>query len=649
MIDKDKTKKQLIGELVELRAIVSNDKRQNELKEALNNSELKFKNLFELVPVAVALTRLKTGELVDINSKFCKIFGYSKNDILNNKSTDIGFYTIQNSVKYKKSLNQTGVVNGLEMNLPTKDGSLISTLLYAKIITLSCEQFILIILHDINTKKQKATEEWKATFNSTNDMISLQDNEYNIIRCNKAFSDFFKVDEKLPNVNKCYKLIHNTDKPPENCLCHQVLKYKKHYSCQMYEPSLKAYLQINYSPLLDENEKLLGIMHIIRDLTEQKKMEEELLKIRKIESIRVLAGGIAHDYNNLLQGVLGNIQYVIHYGNLKETYKESLEDARSAGQQAADLTRQLLTFAKNDKPNRKSVVSVYKLLRKSSNFSLHGSKVNCKLLLPNDLWNVKVDKGQINQVINNLIINANQSMPFGGTIQISAKNTLVTEKDNIQLDNGKYIKISVEDKGYGIAEKIIDKIFDPYFTTKDKGQGLGLATCYIIIKNHEGLISVKSEIDVGSVFDIYLPASEEKLLPSYNTEELLPIEGKGKILLMDDDMYIRHLMERLLNKLGYEVELTKDGNETIKLYKKDYETNKTFDAVILDLTIPGGIGGQATIKKLVEINPEIKAIVISGYSNDDIMTNYKKYGFKDVVDKPFDPKRISEVINTLLG
>ncbi|MBI5047883.1 MAG: response regulator [Deltaproteobacteria bacterium] len=272
--------------------------------------------------------------------------------------------------------------------------------------------------------------------------------------------------------------------------------------------------------------------------------------------------------------------------------------------------------------------------------------MRCEYSTSGNIWPVEIDAGQINQVLHNLIINAEQAMPDGGVINMRCENIDVDENSLI-LKKGRYVKLSVQDNGIGIPEENVNRIFDPYFTTKEHGSGLGLAISYSIIKKHDGLIAVESKLGKGTTFYIYLPASDKKITKSNKLEEKL-YTGKEKILVMDDEALIRELLNELLSHIGYAVELAKDGSETIEKYRKAVKSGCPFDAVIMDLTIPGGIGGKEAIKQLLEIDPNTKAIVSSGYSNDPIMAEYKNYGFKGVVAKPYDLKKLSDILHNVI-
>jgi two-component system cell cycle sensor histidine kinase/response regulator CckA len=386
-----------------------------------------------------------------------------------------------------------------------------------------------------------------------------------------------------------------------------------------------------------------AIQAVFVDITERKKMQEELLKAKKLESIGILAGGIAHDFNNILTGILGNISLAKTKVDSDNEIFKILAKAEKASLRAKDLTQQLLTFSKGGAPI-KEATSIAELIKESAEFALRGSKVRCEFSMPQNLWPVEIDKGQINQVVNNLIINADQAMPEGGIIKVTAENATIRKEDVLPLQPGKYVKITLKDQGIGIPKQHLQRIFDPYFTTKHKGDGLGLATSYSLIKNHKGHIHVESQLGFGSTFIIYLPASPKKV-PKKKFAEGKPLAGRGKILVMDDEEVVRDVMGDLLAILGYEVEFADDGLKVIELYKKAKESKAPYDAVIMDLTVPGGMGGKESIQKLIQINPEVKAIVSSGYSNDPVMVNFRKHGFSGVIAKPFKIEEISKVLH----
>jgi PAS domain S-box-containing protein len=382
----------------------------------------------------------------------------------------------------------------------------------------------------------------------------------------------------------------------------------------------------------------------VRDLSERKQLEEELIKAEKLESIGVLAGGIAHDFNNILTSVLGNISLARISG--PEELDRILTEAEKAGLRAKDLTRQLLTFSKGGAP-AKQVASLGEIIRDSTHFPLRGSNVKCNFSIPEDLWPAEVDAGQISQVIGNLVINADQAMPEGGIIEIIAENIIVGPKDFSLLHKGKYINITISDHGQGIPEQLLRKIFDPYFTTKRSGTGLGLASAYSIVKKHGGHIAVESVPKIGTAFHVYLPASSEKIKKTKKVQEEDHFI-KGKILVMDDEKPVREVVASMLEYMGHKVKTAVDGIEAVGLYEKSLKSGRPFDVVILDLTVPGAMGGKETIKQLLAIDPNVIAIVSSGYSKNRVLSDFAKYGFSGIVSKPYNLETLRKELNKVL-
>ncbi|MFH1146905.1 MAG: PAS domain S-box protein [Pseudomonadota bacterium] len=404
--------------------------------------------------------------------------------------------------------------------------------------------------------------------------------------------------------------------------------------------------------ILDEKGEPLELRIICRDITERKRIEEELYKAQKLESIGILAGGIAHDFNNLLTGILGNVSLAkLGRGLSSESY-DIMERVEKAAVQAKRLTGQLLAFARGGSPIRKTLL-LSDSIKETVSFALRGSNVQCRLSVPEDLWPVEADEGQIGQVIHNLIINAREAMPDGGMIDISAENELIGQEHAYPLKSGQYVRLSIEDHGIGIKTDELAKIFDPYFTTKQEGRGLGLAVTYSIVKRHNGHIKVDSTVGEGTAFHVYIPASETEVPEKEDETIVANSEGEEsargrKVLLMDDEQLVRNVGKDLLEYFGYKVDLAADGFEAIERYEDAREAGEPFDAVILDLTVPGGMGGKEAIRKLLEIDPHVRGIVSSGYSEDPVMSEYRKYGFKGVIGKPYSLQELAETIRSVI-
>jgi len=385
---------------------------------------------------------------------------------------------------------------------------------------------------------------------------------------------------------------------------------------------------------------------IFHDITDKRRMEDELIKMQKLESLGILAGGIAHDFNNILTALTGNLSLARMHVEPDGKVHKRIKEAEKASLRARDLTQQLLTFSRGGEPI-KQLALIGELVKDSSQFILRGSNVKCEYLLPADLWLVELDEGQISQVLNNLVINADQAMPDGGTVTIRAENIHISSKGSHFLKGGDYVAVSVEDQGSGISEKYITKIFDPYFSTKHKGHGLGLATAYSIVNKHGGLLEAESELGKGSVFRFYLPASPKNKFSQASDGEGIFI-GKGFILLMDDDEKVREISREMFEHLGCQVKTASDGRQALEIYSKAMQDKTPFDAVILDLTVPGGMGGKETMEELLKIDSLATVIVSSGYANDPIMAHYKDYGFSGVVPKPYKIEEVSKVLKKLL-
>ncbi len=401
-------------------------------------------------------------------------------------------------------------------------------------------------------------------------------------------------------------------------------------------------VDINSSLIRDGLGNPEAVIGVIRDITEARKIEQQLQRAQKLESIGILAGGIAHDFNNIMMVIAGNLSLAKMELDPESRVFEMVSSAESATMRASDLTQQLLIFSRGGNPVRKTA-SIGDLLRETVSFALRGSKTSFKLVIPDDIWPALVDEGQINQVFNNLVINADQAMPDGGTITVRAENIVVKNDDIVPLKPGRYIRISIEDQGVGIMKDHFQKIFDPYFTTKKKGSGLGLAIVYSIVKKHRGYIDLESRFGQGTTFFVYLPASDEPVEKHAGAENEA-VSGKGRVLVMDDVEEIRRTVSMMLEHLGYSVECVSDGDEVIREYGAARSSGRPFDCVIMDLTVPGKMGGMEAMSHLRKLDPDVRAIVSSGYSNDPVLSDYRSYGFRGVIVKPF---RIEDLGKTL--
>ncbi|HNW34903.1 MAG TPA: ATP-binding protein, partial [Candidatus Ozemobacteraceae bacterium] len=396
------------------------------------------------------------------------------------------------------------------------------------------------------------------------------------------------------------------------------------------------------SPIMDKNNTVIGTVLVFRDMTEKTKLLEISQNNQKLEALGVLAGGIAHDFNNLLGGIFGFMELALAKCH-EPLVADFLTSALGTIKRARGLTQQLLTFAKGGTPVR-TTTSLFPFIQQSAQFALSGSNVSCRCQVPDGLWPCHIDVNQIGQVIDNLVINAQQAMPMGGEVLISAVNLTLEKQNSPGLPAGKYVQVSVADSGIGIPHNLLPRIFDPFFTTKSKGQGLGLATSHSIIRRHTGAILVDSEPGKGSTFHLYLPAAPAPL-PRKDAAAQVRHAGQGRFLIMDDEKSVRDILTAFLQHLGYQVVAMADGRSALSYFLSEHQAGRPFAGLILDLTIPGGLGGKDIIADLRAVAPDLPVIVFSGYAEDPIMANPVEFGFTASLRKPFLKCELEEILN----
>lgn len=403
------------------------------------------------------------------------------------------------------------------------------------------------------------------------------------------------------------------------------------------------------APIRDRDNRIIGVVLVFRDITERLQAERELVKVKKLESVGVLAGGIAHDFNNILTAILGNINLCLLDEQLTAESRKLLEAAEKASVRARGLTQQLLTFAEGGDPIRESA-SLAEVVRDSAEFVLRGRQISCHYDLPDDLRRVEIDRGQISQVVQNLILNAIEAMPHGGRIDIACRNVTVGPRGGREgLAPGDYVRMEVSDSGVGMSGEVLERIFDPYFSTKSGGSGLGLAITHAVIGKHGGHIAVNSAPGAGSNFTIYLPAGSPGPDAAPEPAQSAPGSRRARILVMDDEEQVRETMRMMLSRSGHEVITAGEGREAVALYGNAAVTADPFDLTIMDLTVPGGMGGKEAVREILALNPLARVIVASGYSNDPVMANFRQYGFSGAIAKPFRLEEIARLLDELLA
>ncbi|MCB5231163.1 MAG: ATP-binding protein [Candidatus Cloacimonas sp.] len=415
----------------------------------------------------------------------------------------------------------------------------------------------------------------------------------------------------------------------------------KQYNELLYFDANRRRRQVSLKIIpIKEDDTLTGAMYIITDQTVYHLMEDQLLKVQQLQSQREFIGGIAHDFNNILTSIMGNISLAQLQSDKPENVKTRLTAAEKNCEKAQNLSLQLMNYSKEGIPNKKCG-SILEIAEETARFVSHGSNVNVEFNFAKDVSPLEFDAVQISQVINNLVLNATQAMPSGGTVTISCCNFKVTKNDQLPITPGDYVNIRIADNGIGIAADYLNRIFEPFFTTKETGYGIGLASCRKIINNHNGHISVSSQLGEGTEFNIFLPVSSLSRCEVEESSEQKDYNGDGKVLLLDDDPEVRKIFEKMLILFGYEVEHASNEKEALALFRESVSSSDKYKFVIVDLTLKGGASGYDTFKKLRAVDNNVKAILTTGYLNNPMLKDYRELGFVGYLAKPF---RLQELI-----
>jgi PAS domain S-box-containing protein len=627
--------------------------RRKRTEKALEESRDRFRKIVEQAPIAMAIVGLD-GTIEFINHKAVKVFGYLHKEIPTMDRWWVQAYPDEAyrteivadwTGRIRRALTDGSEIAGNEYRVTCKDGS-IKTMFISGV---PVSDKIFVMFDDITERKQaenalrESEERFSKAFKTSPYAYMIATVEDgSIIEVNDAFTTLsgFTREEAMAGSTLSLKLWVNVE---DRRLMVDTLRDGR--AVVGLETKLLGKNGTIRTVLLSAQEIRLGhrscILSIVEDITERKKTESLLLNSQKLDALGVLAGGIAHDFNNLLTGIFGYIDLARSVSKETKTVNY-LESTIATMNRAKALTLQLLTFAKGGSPVQK-ITSLIPFIQETAQFALSGSNISCKFFLAENLWPCNIDKNQIAQMIDNIVINAQQAMPNGGTIEISAANISLGEKDNPQLSKGDYVKVSVKDFGIGIPKDILPRIFDPFYTTKLKGHGLGLATCFSIINRHGGCIEVESEPAMGSTFHFYLPASSEAVPSNVSTTGMH--RGSGTIMVVDDEEVVRDSIRQMLELLGYDVVCKNDGRAAIDYFINETTAKRQFAAMIFDLTIAGGMGGMESIAEIRTLNKDIPVFVASGYSDSSVMRNPDEWGFTASISKPFTIAELSEMLN----
>ncbi|MBN1698904.1 MAG: PAS domain S-box protein [Spirochaetales bacterium] len=625
-------------------------------QEALCASELKYRRLFETAKDGILILDAETGQIIDANPFLIDLLDYSFEQLVNKRIWDIGFFKdiIANKDNFI-TLKKNKYIRYEDMPLETANGKKIDVEFVSNVYQENQHYVIQCNIRDITERKMTAAfieaerERLSVTLRSIGDGVIATDACGNIEIMNVIAEELCGWTQNeargRPLADVFNIICEKTREPHENPVDRvlstgKVIELENH-TVIISKSGRERIISDSAAPIRNKANEIIGVILVFRDITEKQKLLESSQRNQKLESLGLLAGGIAHDFNNLMGGIFGYIDLAI----LKSTdsiVNQYLSKAMNTIEIARSLTRQLITFAKGGAPVKKPT-SIFRFIEEAAQFGLSGSNVSCHIDMPETLWMCNIDINQIFQVVNNIVINAQQAMPQGGTIEISARNITLGDDDVHLRLKGDYVKFSIKDYGVGISKKILPFIFDPFFSTKLQGHGIGLSICYSIIKRHGGTIDVESVIDKGSTFHIYLPALTETAGFSIDATDV-DHTGSGTMIVMDDQEVVTEVIAGMLETFGYSVVCAHNGREALEFFINETNAKRNITGLILDLTVPGGMGGKDIIKEIRTLNAGIPVIVVSGYADDPIMKNPEKYGFTASICKPFRRTDLAKIL-----
>ncbi|MCX6134524.1 MAG: PAS domain S-box protein [Ignavibacteriales bacterium] len=626
-------------------------------EEALKRYQLLSQNTRDII----LFVRASDGQILEANDAAVQAYGYGREDLMMKSIRDLRAQeSTAELAKQIDEANRAGL--SFETLHRRRDGTTFPVEVNARGMTMGEDRILMSIVRDITERKQadealrKSEAQYRDLIETMPDGVYRSSHDGKFLEVNPAMVKILGYDskEELLAIDIKSQLYFDEEDRDSAALEEKneemaVFRLRK-------KDGSEVWVEDHGRHVVDEAGTILYHEGILRDITERKRMEGDRARIenqiqqtQKLESLGLLAGGIAHDFNNLLSGIFGYIELAKKSADAGQIQiaSERLSKAMNVFGRARDLSRQLITFAKGGAP-AKTAGEIGRTVSETVQFALSGSNVKCDYSIADDLWPCMYDPNQVGQVIDNIVINAKHAMPNGGSLAVSASNVLIDAGSGIALPNGSYIRISIKDHGIGIPKEYLQKIFDPFFTTKHTGSGLGLATCWSIVKRHEGTIVVESEPGKGSTFHVFFPA-EHGAVSAGSTVSVTDFVGHGRVLVMDDEEHIREILEEMLTDLGYAVQTARDGAEAIEYFSRASTEGNPFDMVLVDLTIPGGMGGKETLTRLVELKQNVCVIASSGYSEDPVISAPRDFGFAASIRKPYRKTDLIEAIVNALA
>lgn len=626
-------------------------------EEALKQSEHRFRSLYDNAPLSYQSLD-ETGCFLDVNPYWLQTLGYSREEVIGKPFTDFLHPDWVPLFEEKfPDFKRIGSVSDVQYRMRHKQGHYRDVSFNGCIGGCQTDGRVqtYCVFQDItereNARRELAEEKERlaVTLRSIGDGVISTDTDGRIVMLNRAaevltgWSSDEAAGRRLPDV---FHIIHEStrklcENPVEKVLATGGIVELANHTCLIARDGKEITIADSGAPIHDKNSRIIGVVLVFRDMTERQRLDDSLRRAQKLESLGLLAGGIAHDFNNLLTGIFGYLEMAREYSS-EDDVVHFLDGSLASIDRAKALTRQLLTFSKGGAPIKK-VEYLFPFVQETVQFALSGSSVSSRCSIAEGLWSCDYDKNQLGQVIDNVTINAQQAMPGGGILLVTATNVVLAPGDHASLKAGQYVKLSLQDQGIGIPKEIIPRIFDPYYTTKAAGHGLGLSTCYSIMQKHGGCIDVESEPGKGSTFHLYLPATSEQADPVIKAKGRR-YNGVGTFLVMDDEKNICKLIKLMLESSGYQVVIKHDGAEALAFVEAEMDAGRPLAGMIFDLTIPGGMGGKETISRIRNICSETPVFVASGYSDDPIMSDPERYGFTASIIKPFRKAELFAVL-----